>query len=214
MHATSFSEWLQFPECCQRDVGASSVASCPVPLEASCQRLFSLHDAAAAGMQGRRCRKHTCNSWRLRPRGSSWATWRGPQVVQGHGVALCRLRGVCQSFLLVSRRDVAAKEGQGRQLPEERLQLLRPRGGGRRWCKGGMQICFNRRKCPLLRKELPIFQRILWTTGYWVGLTHPTPPHPSLSHTYQQLVVSHPKLCCANGSIPAPASCCLHTLQV
>jgi hypothetical protein len=32
-----------------------------------------------------------------------------------------------------------------------------------------MQICFNRRKCPLLRRELPLFQRLLWATGYWVG---------------------------------------------
>ena len=39
----------------------------------------------------------------------------------------------------------------------------------RRWCKGGMQICFNQRKCPLLRRELPLFQRLLWATGYWVG---------------------------------------------
>ena len=39
----------------------------------------------------------------------------------------------------------------------------------RRWCKGGMQISFNQRKCPLLRRELPLFQRLLWATGYWVG---------------------------------------------
>jgi hypothetical protein len=32
-----------------------------------------------------------------------------------------------------------------------------------------MQICFNQRKCPLLRRELPLFQRLLWATGYWVG---------------------------------------------
>jgi hypothetical protein len=32
-----------------------------------------------------------------------------------------------------------------------------------------MQICFNARKCPLLRRELPLFQRLLWATGYWVG---------------------------------------------
>lgn len=33
-----------------------------------------------------------------------------------------------------------------------------------------MQICFNRRKCPMLRRELPLFQRLLWATGYWVGV--------------------------------------------
>ena len=43
----------------------------------------------------------------------------------------------------------------------------------RRWCKGGMQICFNARKCPLLRRELPLFQRLLWATGYWVGFYGP-----------------------------------------
>lgn len=32
-----------------------------------------------------------------------------------------------------------------------------------------MQICFNARKCLLLRRELPLFQRLLWATGYWVG---------------------------------------------
>lgn len=36
-----------------------------------------------------------------------------------------------------------------------------------RWCKGGLQICFDGRKSPLLRPGLPLFQRILWTTGYW-----------------------------------------------
>ena len=40
-----------------------------------------------------------------------------------------------------------------------------------------MQICFNRSKCPLLRKELSIFQRILWITGYWVCLRFPSAFH-------------------------------------
>ena len=55
-----------------------------------------------------------------------------------------------------------------------------------------MQICFNARKCPMLRRQLPYFQRLLWSTGYWVRW----PPH-------HQRLARFNTACLANAHVQA-----------